>query len=77
MLCGWGIGVAARQRACADRTHTHTAPTAAVSLDPCTPASAADRKPSMANIAPDLHRARAVLVRLEQEVAKLQLHPGE
>ena len=50
----------------------HTHPVHGTALH-CT----ADRKPSMANIAPDLHRARAVLRRLEEEVAKLQLHPGE
>lgn len=37
---------------------------------------AADRAPSMAAVSADLHRARAVLVRLEQEIAKLKLHPG-
>ena len=37
----------------------------------------ADHAPQFGHMAADLQRARAVLCRLEQEVAKLQLHPGK
>lgn len=37
----------------------------------------ADRDPSMASVAAELHRARAVLCRLEQEISRLQIHQGE
>ena len=42
----------------------------------CLACPAADRNPSFANVSADLHRGRAVLCRLEQEIAKLAPSPG-
>ena len=42
----------------------------------CLACPAADCNPSFANVSADLHRGRAVLCRLEQEIAKLAPSPG-
>lgn len=74
-----GGGGAAALGQCGRRARPAASPSAARVATPSRnlPRPPADRAPSFANLSADLHRGRAVLCRLEQEIAKLAPSPGE